>query len=363
MNLIYTVFGTPLGYIMWFLHKFIGNYGLSLLIFTIITRLAMLPLSINQQKSSAKLMVIKPMLEEVQKKYKNNKEKLQEETMKLYQDNGYNPASGCLPLLIQMPILFGLIDVIYKPLTHILRLPADVIESLKTIFLSTAGEQTARAVHTVQLGIIRAVKLNPADYTSIGSEAIEKIMDLNLNFLGMDLTQTPSTSMFGEIFTTGFNILLLVPILSGVSSLVMSLLSMKSTAMSQPEGAGTMKGMMLTMPLMSTWIAFTVPAGVGMYWFFSNLCSIVQTYVLNKVYNPEKIVEKARADYEEKKERERLEKKEARKKLKESKENMTAEELEKALSQKELNRKKLAEARKRYAEKYGDVYDQSEEDE
>lgn len=109
---------------------------------------------------------------------------------------------------------------------------------------------------------------------------------------------------------------------------------------------------MLMMPVFSTMIAFSVPAGVGLYWFYSNIASLGQSLILNKFYNPKEMAEKARIEMEERREKERLERIEAKKLAKENGEEVK----EKVLSQKEVNRKKLAEARKRDAERYGEEY-------
>ena len=116
MNLISTIIGTPLGWVMWLCYTVVRNYGVALILFTLITRLLMFPLSVKQQKSSVKMAAFGPKMRARQTKYANNKEKLSEEMTKLYQEEGYNPMSSCLPLLIQLPILYGLIDVIYNPL-------------------------------------------------------------------------------------------------------------------------------------------------------------------------------------------------------------------------------------------------------
>ena len=129
------------------------------------------------------------------------------------------------------------------------------------------------------------------------------------------------------------------------------------TAMEGP-GAGTMKAMMLISPLMSLWIAFQVPAGVGIYWIVSNVLMFVQTMILNKFYNPKEMAEKAKQEAEARREQERMERIEAKKKARDG----DAEAKAKAKTQKEINRQKLAEARKRDAEKYGDVYTEVTDD-
>ena len=128
MGFISEIIGWPLGWVMWLGYQIFRNYGVALIFFTFVSKALMFPMTLKQQKSSVKMALIKPKLDNIQKKYANNKEKLNEEMMKLYQDEGYNPMSGCLPLFIQFPILFGLINVVYNPLTHIIRLSKEVIE-------------------------------------------------------------------------------------------------------------------------------------------------------------------------------------------------------------------------------------------
>ena len=119
MNLIYTILGTPLGWIIWAIYQVIHSYGWSLIIFTIILRLVQVPFAIKQQKSSARMGALQPKMAEINKgRRRIIRQKRQEELMKLQQEYGYNPMSGCLPMAIPFIILFGMIDVVYKPLTH-----------------------------------------------------------------------------------------------------------------------------------------------------------------------------------------------------------------------------------------------------
>ena len=357
MNVVYEILGYPLGWVMWALYKVIPYYGITLLVFTVLTRVAMFPLTLKQQKSTAKMSAVQPKIAALQNKYKNDKEKLNAETMKLYQEEGYNPMSGCAPMLIQFPLLFGLIDVIYKPLYHIVRLPKDVIAQAELIWTQVTGEAVRGGLSISQLNIIRTIKEDPTPFMTLGEDVVAKIQALNFTFLGMDLAQIPSLDMFKEIFTS-FNPVIFIPILSGVSALLSSLQLTKTSSQNGQAANPSMKGMMYMMPVLSTWIAFSVPAGVGLYWFYSNLIALVQTKIVNKIYNPREIAEKAKREAEEKAEQERQERIEARKKLKEQKEagGTEAEAEPAALSQKEINRRKLAEARKRDAELYGEEY-------
>jgi len=349
MSFITSLLGVPLGWIMYAFYFLTNNYVFALLLFTIVTRAIMIPTSVKQQKSTVKMAIIKPELDELQKKYANNKEKLNEEMMKLYSREGYSPTAGCLPLLIQFPILFGLIDVIYKPMTHILRISSEtiaigseIVKNNAALFNLDAANQTDTYI---QLQIIRAVREMPDKFVAMGQDAVSAIQGLNMNFLGMDLTQTPALKMFTQIFSD-FNPIIFIPIAAGVTSLIMSLVTMRNSATTVDGSAGaSMKGMMYMMPLFSAWIALRVPAGVGIYWSFSSIIGTVQAIVMHKIYNPKELAEKAKAEAAERREQERLARIEAKK-----------NDPNRGLSQKELNRRKLAEARKRDAEKYGEEY-------
>ena len=110
--------GGPLGYVMEFIYKFIvSDYGLSLVLFTIVLRVLMFPLRIKQQKSTAKMSAYQPMILEIQKKYAKDKNKQQEELMKLQEEYGYSPTAGCLPMVLNFVVIFGIIEVVYRPLT------------------------------------------------------------------------------------------------------------------------------------------------------------------------------------------------------------------------------------------------------
>jgi len=176
-----------------------------------------------------------------------------------------------------------------------------------------------------------------------------------MHFLGLDLSVFPNEvihfGLSGEALASLLNPIILIPLLSGGTALLMSLVTMRNTA-----GTGSsnpsMGAMMLMMPLMSLWFTFMVPCGVGLYWTMSNIVAIGQSVVMNHFWNPKEIAEKMKAEDEARKERERQEKIEAKKR---AREEGKAED-EAALSQKEQNRRRLAEARRRNAEKYGDTY-------
>lgn len=340
MTELYGIIGYPLGWIMWLCYKIIPVYLIALVLFTIVTKLALLPLSIKQQKSTAKMAAMRPRIDDIQKKYANNKEKLNEEIMKLYKEENFNPASGCLPILIQMPILFGLIDVIYKPLTHILRIPTDVIKSAQLVAEGLLN--TNLRWMDAQISIMHQANLHPeafANEVQMFPEFLERINSVNLTFLGASLGDRPTLALP----------LILVPVLSGLSSILLSVITTRNSG---NKMNGQAASMMLMMPIFSVVISFQVPAGVGIYWVISNVFMIGQAIVLNRLYNPAKMIEQAKLDLEERRKNERTERLEARAAAREGDE----EAREKGMNQKQINRQKLIEARKRDALKYGEEY-------
>lgn len=377
--------GAPLGWIMWLLYSVIKNYGITLLLFTLLIKIVLFPLSIKQQKSTAKMAIFQPKIAEIQKKYANNKEKQQEELSKLYQEHGYNPLSGCLPMLATFVVLFGIIDVVYKPLTYILRFDNETITratEILTAKLTEAGQVAGQA----QLQIISYIQ-NPETvswFAEMGTEFVDKIVQFDYTLFGIYM---------GDVPTWSFNWLLLVPILSGVTSFLVSVISMKMSPSGQ-EAGGMMKGMMYLMPVMSAMIAFKMPVGVGIYWIFSNLLAGVQSVVLHYMYNPEKYKQEYQRQLDEAAERKKQErekrrqakllagqpladedltedelaekqaKKKKKKEQKESEEQAASNRDARAeyLSEKERNRRRLAEARRLDAEKYGEEYEEVTDD-
>ena len=119
MNALYDIIGIPFGYLMQLIDYLVGNYALSIIIFTIVTKIIFLPVNYKTQKNAARMQLLNPKLEKLRKSFSNNPQRLQEEQQKLYMEEGINPMGSCLPAFIQMFLVFGVIDVVYKPITHI----------------------------------------------------------------------------------------------------------------------------------------------------------------------------------------------------------------------------------------------------
>ena len=359
MQFIMTIFGWPLGFIMLGCYMLTGNqYALAITIFTIVTKLALLPLSIKQQKEQAKMAIFQPKLQNIQKKYGNNRERYNEELQKLYTEEGYNPMSGCLPALIQFPILFGVIDVVYKPIYHILRVSNEVINEMVAI-AETAGHVFEKGSYYTQIKLLNVVKAEPEIFSSIDPEIISKIGEFDMNLFGLDMGVVPQ---FALTYEGGFNWYLLIPILCGIFQFAMTIFMQKANPNNQQAG-GAMNIMLYMMPLMSVYIGFIVPAAAGFYWTLSAVTGLIQSVCFHLFLNPKKLAADLEAEMEAEKEAKRAKRNEARERLKELQREKSAKyaALEDDPTQKEINKKKLAEARKRNAEKYGEIYNEDED--
>lgn len=272
---IFDIIAIPLGWILKIVYEFVGNYGIALLLFTFITKLILFPLAWKQKKSSIKMAAFQPMINDINKKYANNKAKQQEELIRLQQEHGFSAASGCLPLLIQMPILFGLIQVIYRPLTHVARLSSEVILQATPIAKNILGTLSS---YSAESSIITAVRQNPQAFSDIMSgKELEFVQNFNMTFFGMDLTQIPSIKQP--------SILWIIPVLSVAAMLIQQILM---TKLNGQKLEGAMKIMPIYTVIMFGYFSFVIPAGVSVYWIFSSVFGILQDLFLRIFFDPEK---------------------------------------------------------------------------
>ncbi len=275
MEFIELIISTPLGYIMEFCYMLAGNFAVAIVLFTLLTKILLLPLSIKQQKSSAKMAAVQPKIKAAQEKYKNNRTKQAEEIQRIYDEENYKPSAGCLPMLIQLPIIYGLIFVIYKPLTYILHIPSEAITKAAEVIGSTGSGMYG------QLNVLKDYLVEPSKFPSLEPYA-DKIGSMDFNMLGLNLTEQPQFSVF--------NALWLIPIAAGlfqVLSMVIMQVMQKRSNQGMPMGSNLM--MMLLFPIMSIWIGFSVPAGVGFYWACSAAFATIQSVLMYTVYSPQKI--------------------------------------------------------------------------
>lgn len=321
-----------LGPLMRMLYQMIPNFAVTMIVFTVIIKLLMLPLMIKQQKSMAKMSVFTPMVNEIQQKYKNNQEKMQEEMIKLQQEYGYSPTAGCLPMLVNMLVLFGMVEVVYRPVQYILGIPKDAISAACTA-LGIANNGAA-----FQTGLIEAIHAGLASGVDTGltTEQLSSIANFNTSFLGMDMCAIPGFS---------FSLIMIFPIIAAVTMCISQVLSTKMSGQ-QAQIQGSMKVMMWGMNIMFVFMCFQMPVGFSLYYGTSNICQIVQSFITYKIYSPEKF----KAEYE----AELAAKKAAKKAKKTVTVQENGKEVTKEVNMTELNKMRLEYARQQDAELYKD---------
>ena len=268
--------GYVFGYVIFFGYKISGVYVVGLLLFTIVVKLLLLPSSLKQQKTSAKQARLAPKLKELQEMYKNNPTKLQEEQSALYARENVSMMSGCLPLLIQFPIIIGLYRAIVNPLTCVLHLSVDKVNRALEFITVSGNSYYKQSEFIRQFASVRDKIVNANIFTGKELDELDGLANGAFNLFHLNLLEMPTVN----------SILVIIPILCFVTSIAMTLFTMKGTGAATAGQPGCTKwGMPVAMAAFSTWIAFSVPGAVGLYWILQNLVAIAQTLLMNKYYN------------------------------------------------------------------------------
>lgn len=297
MSSILDIINVPIGWLMSWLYSFTQNYGLAILLLAVLTKLLLIPLGIKQQKGQLSQMKFAPRVRRIQEKYANDPTRQQQEMQKL-QAEGYSPTAGCSTLLIQFPILIGIYNVIRYPLQYVCGLSKDIIEQLLTLYNTTFGTEMTAQTAEYQVKIVDALNKGWDASSILG----DKVVSLNLDFLGMNLSEVPAKINYflqSIIPIPSFtDWLWIIPVVSALTAALSTIIANKmgpSRYMQNPAQNPGSKSTMILMnilgPYMSYAIAFSVPAGLGFYWICSNILMAVQAFVLNKVYDPKKYKE------------------------------------------------------------------------
>lgn len=268
------------------------NYLVALILFALIVKIVMLPLSIKQQKNQIKQASLRPKEMAIRKKYAGRndqptQQKMQNEIMELYQRENFNPMGGCLPLLIQLPILLGLYEVIRNPLRYFCNIPKETVTKVLEFIKTNNLIENVKTID--QIKAVDVIRQNFDSFKELIGEYVKSPADLpDFSFLGINLANTPSFDAITKPTKEGL-ILLLVPILTFVFMFISMKITKKfsynaTEGTAQDAQAGcSMKVMDYMMPLMSTYITFIVPAVLGIYWIFNNIFGSIQQIILAKV--------------------------------------------------------------------------------
>lgn len=300
----------PFAWLMRLFYSIAHNYGIAVILFSIVLKLVLLPFQMKSKKSMMRMTRLSGKMQELQKKYANNQAKYAEEVQKLYAEEGVSPMSGCLWSFLPLPILMALYSIMRQPITHFMLLSNSVVQEL-VAKVTAAGVDMSTIVMTDKTGAV-IVKNGITQLQSYGQinlvkavtsqvpEAVAGIdgwINLDYGFLGLDLSAMPSSAFSNFSFSWAVIGLILIPILAGGFQLLMTRITMKQQPQQNGPGAGSTKMMMYMMPLFSVYIAFIMPAALGIYWIAQSVFSTIQEAVLGKFYN-KKLEEEENALYE-----------------------------------------------------------------
>ncbi len=300
----------PFAWLMQFCMKLVNDYALAMVLYALITKIIIFPFAVKQQKSSMSMLRLKPYQDALAKKYGSNKERYSMELQKLYQREGYNPMSSCLPMLVQLPLIILIYSIVRHPITYVHYGKFFTADTAQLIFDKVQAfgfDKFPEKIATV----FEKIAAGDAAVTSISNyelQIYDKMSDVftiagDKLFGFIPLSGTPNTDFWSWM--------LLIPILSGVTSFLLSWLSQKFSPMQQaqdPSTAGSNKMMLYLMPIMSVYFCYTLNCALGLYWIIGNILGIAQLFILNKIYDPKKVL----AEVEEKMEREKTKKREKR---------------------------------------------------
>lgn len=239
------------------------NYFISILLFTILTKLILLPLYISQIKSTEEMNKIGPMAKKIQDKYKNDKNKQAEELTKLYAEHKVNPIGGCLPALIQIPLIFAMFYIVKQPLTYVINMPQEQIIEYTKQYLGReeVSEKEARAYEINVANEYGLIDMNVGKYINLG--------------------KAPQDVFNKDDSKKSHPIALVVPILSVVFSIISIKISQKNSNMTE-EQMEMQKSMNIMMPLLSASISYSMPLALGIYWLMGSILGILQQLFINK---------------------------------------------------------------------------------
>jgi len=306
------ILAIPFGWALHLLYNLNITYLISLVLITLIVRLALLPTSIKQQKNSAKQMRLQAKVNKIRAKYagnnsRENQMKISEETQELYKREGFNASTqGCVPMVITLVVMMGLYGAIYAPISKVMAIPDKQVEALKAAYTEIVEEKKTEETKTntnnsyrIELDILGNIELVEEKVLAdeklsaiVSEETFENIKKFKNDFqiVGIDLTSTPSEKFKAK--EDGYILIVLIPVLAGVSALLTSLYTYLKQRKTNPEMAKNpaMGCMTFTSPLISVVFAWTLPAGIGFYWIISGLLSFIQTVVLGVVLKPPVII-------------------------------------------------------------------------
>ncbi len=290
-------FANLFGYLLNFIYNVIGNYGWAIIVFSIIIKLVMIPLSIKQQKTLKKNNKLQAKMKEIQFKYKNDPERLNQATMQLYKEENVSPFSGCFSAIIQLVLLISIFYLVRSPLTYMKKIDTETVDKYYSIMQE---EKISTGSGYPEIEMIREVEnLKKVDNNKINQEELKQI-ETNMEFLGLDLSQIPSQNKSDwKVF-----IIPVLYVLVSFASMKISLgtqgnkkkeesqlLTEDNNNVEPKEEAGDMQeameqvnqNMSMIFPVMYLAVAIIAPLGLALYWLVNSTLMIAERLILTKV--------------------------------------------------------------------------------
>lgn len=292
MFTVFNFIGSIFGYILWAVFWVFQNFGIAIIVFTLIFRIILFPSSIKQQKSMAANASLQAKQKEIREKYANNKQKQNEEIQKLYDKEGVSPMSGCATSLFPMIIMLGIYYAVVRPLSNVLHLSAEAINQINMIPGVYMTQNNIYSEMNVLKLFTNPDSINTLIQHGLPQTEIQNIHNLagGFNFLGLDLLSIPQTKGFGSL-------IIIIPILCLVTSLGSQILTMRMQGSPMQGQQGCMRYMFLLLPLITVYISYIVPGAVGFYWVWSTIFGFVQTLLINKFYSAAHMKAKSEAEH------------------------------------------------------------------
>ena len=283
---MFKFFANIFGYVFSFIYGIIGNFGVAIIIFTILLRLLLLPMTIKQQKTMKKSAKVQAKMKELQDKYSNDPVRLNQEVMNLYAEEKMNPLSGCLSSILQIIVVIAVFFVVSRPLTYMQKIPESTINEYK----EQISEEIKNNQNYVEISIIKHLAKT------------EDAVNINMEFLGLDLSDIPSQD-YSDIKV------FIIPALYIITSIASTKITLASTKKNKEEITATKedkklikteekneememveamnKNMTYMMPIMTVMVALIAPLGLALYWFVSNLIMIIERLLMKKFIKEE----------------------------------------------------------------------------
>ncbi len=266
----------PLGVLMKWCWQLLGNYGLAVLLFTLATKLVLLPISVWIHKNSILMVKIQPEMNMLKVKYNGDSQTLATEQSRLFKRAKYRPMLTLVPLVLQIVLLLGVVYIINRPLTYLFG-----VESADILSMAEAAGMNLES-SSYELSLIESIRAGsyalPENFAWLG----DKIAAFNSRFLGLELATIP-TAVWG-IYT-------IIPLLAAASSWLLCFAQNKANVLQHEQGAGNKYGTMIFSVCLSLYLGCFVPAGIALYWMAGNVLSVVQLLLLNAAISPKKHVD------------------------------------------------------------------------